>query len=308
MKPSGPARGAMLVLAATAGFASLGTLAGLADRAGMGSSTFVTLRAAIGASLLAGLLALRPGLWSPLRWVPARQRMALLAAVASNGAFNLALFGAFALASVPVTLAVYFTYPALVAAASVALGRERLTALRLAGLALAITGVALLLGERLRDGAGGEALPLGMVLAVTAATLQAVYLVISRSGFPAVAAEQAITLVLVGGAAMAAITVVATGEAGSMDRWSREPAAWLAVLAAAVIGTAAAKVWVLRGLRLLGGTRTAVIMLGEPLGGILLAAAVLGQSLAPMEAVGGLLIVVAAVLVQRPAPGRHAQE
>jgi drug/metabolite transporter (DMT)-like permease len=45
-------------------------------------------------------------------------------------------------------------------------------------------------------------------------------------------------------------------------------------------------------------------MLAEPLGGILLAAAVLGQSLAPVEGVGGLLIVVAALLVQRPAPGR----
>ena len=122
------------------------------------------------------------------------------------------------------------------------------------------------------------------------------------------AAEQAITLVLAGGAAMAAISLVATGEAGSLAGWAAEPAAWLAVLGAAILGTAAAKVWVLRGLRILGGTRTAVIMLGEPLGGSLLAAAVLGQSLAPMEAAGGLLIIVAAVLVQRPAPGRAAAE
>jgi drug/metabolite transporter (DMT)-like permease len=302
MKPSGQARGALLVVAATAGFASLGTLAGLAERAGMGSSTFVALRAALGAALLAGLLALRPGLWVPLSRVPARQRVALGAAVAVNGAFNLALFGAFALATVPVTLAIYFTYPALVAAASVALGRERLTAMRFAGLALAAAGIALLLGGRLLD--GGRAEPMGLVLAATAATLQASYLVISRSGFPAVAAEQAITLVLAGGAAMAAIIVLAAGEGGSLSRWAAEPAAWLAVVVAAVVGTAAAKVWVLRGLRILGGTRTAVIMLGEPLGGTLLAAAVLGQSLAPVEGVGGLLIVVAALLVQRPAPGR----
>jgi drug/metabolite transporter (DMT)-like permease len=93
-----------------------------------------------------------------------------------------------------------------------------------------------------------------------------------------------------------------------LARWAGDPGAWLAVLAAAVLGTAAAKVWVLRGLRLLGGTRTAIIMLGEPLGGILLAAVVLEQSLAPLEAVGGVLIVVAALLVQRPAPGRTANE
>jgi drug/metabolite transporter (DMT)-like permease len=306
MKPSSQARGALLVVAATAGFASLGTLAGLANEAGMGSSSFVTLRAAIGATLLAGLLALRPALWVPLAAVPPRQRLMLLAAVGINGSFNLALFGAFALATVPVTLAIYFTYPALVALASVALGRERFAPLRLAGLALAMAGVVLLLGGRLWGGA--DAHPLGLVLAGTAAALQASYIVIARSGFPAVSAEQAITLVLAGGAAMAAVAVVTTDEAGSLARWAGDPGAWLAVLAAAVLGTAAAKVWVLRGLRLLGGTRTAIIMLGEPLGGILLAAVVLEQSLAPLEAVGGVLIVVAALLVQRPAPGRTANE
>jgi drug/metabolite transporter (DMT)-like permease len=80
------------------------------------------------------------------------------------------------------------------------------------------------------------------------------------------------------------------------------------VLGAALLGTAAAKVWVLKGLRLLGGTRTAIIMLGEPLGGILLAAVVLNQPLTAAEAAGGALIIVAALLVQRPAPGANATE
>ena len=301
----GTLSGALLVLAATAGFASLGTLAGLAYEAGMSAPAFVMLRAALGATLLAGLLAARPVLWVPPGRIEAGQRRMLALAVAINGVFNLALFGAFALATVPVALAVYFTYPVMVAVASVALGRERFTMLRLAALGLAMTGVVLVMGERL---IGAEAVPYGILLAVVAAACQAAYIVISRSGFPAVTAETAITLVLVGGAAIAAVAVAATDGGDFLAGWATDAGAWLALVAAAVIGTAAAKVWVLKGLRLLGGTRTAVIMLGEPVGGILLAAVVLNQPLTSLEAAGGGLIILAALLAQRPAAGRLSEE
>jgi drug/metabolite transporter (DMT)-like permease len=306
MNRDSPLRGAALVVAATAGFASLGTLACLAYEGGMSSPTFVMLRAGCGAALLGSLLAMRPSLRQPLGAFPARQRGMLLLAVGINGIFNLALFGAFALATVPITLAIYFTYPALVALVSVALGRERFTAARVIGLALGMVGVAFLLGERLAN--PGDAIPLGIALAVAAAGLQAAYLVVARSGFPAVPAELAITLVLVGGAVMAATLVAVTEGAHAFADWSADPAPWLAVLAAAVFGTAAAKVWVLKGLRLIGGTRTAIIMLGEPLGGIILAGLVLDQPLTPLEAAGGALILIAALLVQRPAPGTGSSE
>lgn len=299
-------RGVVLVLAATAGFASLGTLAGLAYQAGMSSSAFVMLRAALGAAILGGLVASRPALRPSMGLVPPRERGMLALAVGINGSFNLALFGSFALASVPIALALYFTYPVLVATASVALGRERLTVARVTGLALAAAGVTLLLAERL--GAHGSTVPLGIALAVSAATLQAAYIVVARSGFPAVSAELAIALVLVGGAVMAALLVAATEGDDAFAGWSADPMAWLTVVTAAVIGTAAAKVWVLKGLRLLGSTRTAVLMLGEPLGGILLAAIVLRQPLTALEGAGGALIAVAAILVQRPAPGRLSPE
>ena len=70
----GALSGALLVLAATAGFASLGTLAGLAYESGMSAPAFVMLRAALGATLLAGLLAVRPVLWVPPSRIDTRQR------------------------------------------------------------------------------------------------------------------------------------------------------------------------------------------------------------------------------------------
>jgi drug/metabolite transporter (DMT)-like permease len=110
-----------------------------------------------------------------------------------------------------------------------------------------------------------------------------------------------------GGAILAGLVAVAVDlPGGSLLAWVAEPAAWAAVIVAGALGAAAAKVWLLRGVRMLGATRTAVLMLSEPVAGVLLAAVVLGQAIGVAEAVGGLTILVAAVIVQRPAPGRGA--
>lgn len=299
-------RGALLVLTASLGFATLGTLSGIAYQAGMSPAAFVTMRAVLGAALLGMLLAARPGLWTRIAALATRERAMLTVAIVVNGAFNLALFAAFGVMAVGIVLGIYFTYPIVVWIASVALRRERVTVARALALTLAMAGIGLILAERL--GAGGSA-PLGLALAAAAAAGQATYIVISRHGFPSVSPEQAITLVLLGGAAMAMVAaLLAEGPSAFGGAWVASGAAWLAVVAAAVLGTAAAKVWVLRGLRLLGGTRTAVIMLVEPVGGVVLASVVLSQSISLIEASGGLLILAAAVIVQVPAPARSAPE
>lgn len=303
---SAPTLGALFVLAASLGFATLGTLSSISYGEGMGPAAFVTLRAVLGASLLGILLAARPRLWSPLSRLARKERTLLAVAIIINGAYNLALFAAFRATAVGIVLAVYFTYPVAVWLASVALRRERITAVRTAALALAMFGVVLIMGERL---VGADAAPFGLALAVAAALGHASYIVVARHGFPSVGAEQAIALVLTGGAIMAAVTaVVADGWIAFSGAWTTSATAWSAVLGAAILGTAAAKVWVLRGLRLLGGTRTSVIMLVEPVGGVVLAGLVLGQQLSVTEAAGGLLVVMSALIVQLPARAGAAAE
>lgn len=304
LRVSSPLRGAAYVICAALAFSSLGTLAGIAYRAGMGSATFVTLRAIVGAGMLALILAARPGLRVSLRGLPARERLMLGAAMAANATLNLALFAAYGEMAVALVLAVYFTYPMLVAVASVLIGRERFTAVRSAGLFMALAGVGMVLWDRV----GGAGLTsLGVTWALSAAACQASYLVVSRAGYTRVPAEQATALVLGGGALLAGgVALVTELPAGTIASWTGDPAAWAAVLAAGLLGAAAAKVWLLRGVRLLGGTRTAVLMLLEPVAGAVLAVAVLGQSLSALQAVGGLVILAAAGLVQRPAPGPAA--
>ena len=291
-------------MAAALAFSTLGSLSGVAYRSGMGSATFVTLRAVIGAGLLATFLLLRPGSRVSLRGLPRAEKTMLATAMLANATLNLALFAAYGQMAVALVLAVYFTYPMLVAVASVLIGRERFTPARILGLLMATSGVALVLWDQL----GASSLTvIGLLAALGAAACQACYLVVSRSGYTRVPAEQATALILGGGALLAAtVALLADLPSGRLLVWVGDPAAWGAVAVAGVVGAAAAKVWLLRGVRLLGGTRTAVMMLLEPVAGALLAAVVLAQGLTVLEAVGGVIILLAALLVQRPAAGPMA--
>jgi drug/metabolite transporter (DMT)-like permease len=58
----------------------------------------------------------------------------------------------------------------------------------------------------------------------------------------------------------------------------------------------------LTGIRLVGGTGAGIIMLFEPVVGVALAAWLLGEGLAPIQVVGGLSILAAALILQRAAP------
>jgi drug/metabolite transporter, DME family len=296
--------GALSVLGAALAFSTLGSLSGIAYRAGMGAPTFVALRALVGVALLAALLTRRPEHLVSLRGLPAREQVVLAAAIGANACLNLVLFAAYGQMAVAMVLAVYFTYPLLVAVGSVALGRERFTVCRSCGLLLAGAGLALVMGNQV---AGSTLAPAGIALALGAATCQASYLVLSRASFTRVPAEQVTALMLGGGAVLAGCVALAVDlPTGHLLVWAASPSAWGAVVIAGALGAAAAKVWLLRGVRLLGATRTAVLMLAEPVGGVILAAILLSQGITPMEAAGGATILAAAWLVQRPAPGRRS--
>ena len=198
-------------------------------------------------------------------------------------------------------LAVYFSYPLLVAGASIALGRERLTRSRGLALAIALGGLVLVvLGG---SGVSGRVSAVGLALAGFAAACQATYLVASRSGFTRVPSQQATGVILAGAAVLmwlvAVPAEVASGHPGS---WLASPTAWVAVAVAGILGAALAKVWMLRGVRRVGGTRAAVLMFAEPVTGVLLAGILLSQGLTGIQLVGGVAVLGGALLAQRPAP------
>jgi DME family drug/metabolite transporter len=295
---TGQTRGVLEMAVAAVSIGTLGPLAGLAYETGLTPTVFTALRAALGAVILGTIVAIG---WQPhtrLRSLPARERTMLAVAVVMNGLQNLALFIAYGEMSVALVLILFYLNPALVAVASAALGRERLTRLRVGALACAGFGLTLVLGSQV--GPDATATPLGVALACFAAVCHATYYLVVRDGFPHVPAVQATSVVLAGGfviAGSAALIAMGSDVGGS---WVGSPTAWLIVLLAATMGAAFPKVLIIRSVRTIGAPRASLVALIEPVTGVVMAAIVLGQTLSAAEVLGGAAILVAAAVVQRP--------
>ena len=82
------------------------------------------------------------------------------------------------------------------------------------------------------------------------------------------------------------------------------PVSARAVVGLAVISTTLAFLLFLRGLRLLGSVRTAIVSTIEPFCTALLGASVLGQPLSRTTLAGGALIAAAVIVLQLPAGRR----
>jgi len=293
-------RGVLEMVVAAVSIGTLGPAASLAYETGLAPTTFTALRAAIGAAILGAIVAVG---WQPrahLRGLPPRERTMLTAAVVVNGLQNLALFLAYGEMSVALVLILFYLNPAIVAVASAVLGRERLTRTRIAALALAGFGLALVLGGQV--GPDAHATPVGVALALFAAVCHATYYLVVREGFPHVPAVQATSLVLAGGFIIAGGAALVLEGAGVVGPWVGDPAAWATVFVAATFGAAFPKVLIMRSVRTIGPTRASLVALIEPVTGVVVAALVLGQTMSAAEVLGGAAILVAAAIVQRPDP------
>jgi drug/metabolite transporter (DMT)-like permease len=291
-------RGVLYVLGAAFGLGTLGTVSSLAYGTGMSAPTFTALRAALGGAILALLVATGRSRRVVLGDIPARQRRMLAIAVIANATMNLVLFIAFGLMTVALVMTLYYTYPLVVAVGSALTGRERFSRLRAGAIALAMAGLVLVVSSQV--GPNATISPVGVELGLLASLCQATYLLVSRDGYSSVPPEQATSLILAGGAVLSGVMAVLVAGGSPFGQWVTSLEAWLAILFAGTVGAALAKVWLLRGVRRIGGIRAAVVMLAEPVVGVAVAAIVLGQPLTASEIVGGLAILVAAALVQRP--------
>jgi drug/metabolite transporter (DMT)-like permease len=188
-----------------------------------------------------------------------------------------------------------YTFPAMVAAAAVALGRERLDGRRLTALALASGGLALVVA-----GAGAGALdPLGTALGLGAAVVYSTYILVSE-GIAARLRPQLLSALVCTGAA-----VSLTGGSALLGEFRPEAVTaagwgWLASLA--VVSTVAAIGLFLAGLPRVGPTTASILSTVEPLVTVLLAYLVFGETLGLVQLAGGALVLGAVLVLQARAP------
>ena len=110
-------------------------------------------------------------------------RVSLAVAALMGFTLNLAMFIAFDLVTVALALLGFYTYPVIVAVVNVALGRETLDRPRIVALALAIAGMVAVVASQLDPSAGIRFDAIGFGLALGAALSQAVFVIISRTGY-----------------------------------------------------------------------------------------------------------------------------
>ena len=304
-----PVIGVATVLGSAALFGMLGPLSRFAYEAGMEPAAFVAWRGLIGFVVLAVVIAVRSRTSGVrvvrFRDLSPRARTTLFVAAVMGFTLNLCMFFAFDRVTVALALLGFYTYPAMVAVVNVARGREPLDTPRIVALGLALLGMIAVVASQLDPAAGIRIDALGIGLALGAALSQTVYVVVSRHGYREVPAEQAIAVVLAFTIVGASALSIVGGESASLVQPLAAPAILPLLLFTGLFTAAIPSLGFLTGIRAIGGLRAGILMLFEPVVGVALAAWLLNEALAPIQAVGALAILAAAVILQRA--GRHSR-
>jgi drug/metabolite transporter (DMT)-like permease len=303
--------GAAMVALAAVGFGIGGPLARAAAEVGFNAVTFAAWRSIGSVVALVVMLAIGVAVGRlprvPFRSIRPFEWLQLAAMGLFVAGTTLGLFLGFERSTIALTLILFYTYPIIVAVAAVRIYGEPLGPRRLAAILLASLGMVLVvLGPSATVGGGVDLL--GVLFALGAAACQTGYALVASRGFASVPTFQAATL-LRGFSLLVYVLllipfIVLIGDAdrlvGPLDGFD----AWVLIVVAGVFSAALPTAGLIAGYRRVGPTRGAVLMLFEPLTGVVLAALWLAEQPSPIQLVGGILVLAGAASVQM-APSSH---
>ena len=301
-RPDSVLSGSLAAVVAASMFGMLGPLARFASDAGLPGIGLTAWRALLGVAFLAVLIGVRGARGeslAALRALSPRGRAALAVAALSGFVLNASIFTAFGLVPVALALMLFYTYPAGVAVVDVLAGHEQLTRWRAAALALSMGGVVLVLAGGMGGTDAGAIAPAGILLGLVASASQVVFVTVSRHGYRAVPADTASLVIMTTAVVGAIVVALVSGEGSGLLVPFTTPSVWPLILLAGVAAAGISSLLFLLAIRQIGGTRTGILMLFEPVVGVLLAAVLLGESLTPEQAVGAALVLLGALVLQR---------
>lgn len=277
--------GAALIIISAAAFGTLGIFARLSYADGATPLTVLMLRFAFAAPIMLALMAIRR---APIPRGRTLVGLILMGGLGYVGQ-SFSYFTAVSLASPGLVALILYTYPAMVTILAALFLRERLSALTVSVLVVALAGTALTLGPAI---ATARTQPLGIVFALAAAIIYAVYILVGSRITPQAGALASSTVIIVSAAVIFGGAVAWRGPT-----FPASPAGWVAIVAIAIISTVASIVTFFAGLARVGPTVASTLSTLEPVVTVLLAALVLADPLAPIQLAGGALILVAAVVL-----------
>jgi drug/metabolite transporter (DMT)-like permease len=275
--------GVLYIIISAASFGTLAILGHYARADGIDTFTLLFLRFTISALIMAGLLLVkRDG-------VPRGRTLGLLIGMGAIGYVgqSFCYLTATQYASAGLVALLLYLYPIFVAILSVIFLKEKLNRVKVMALALATTGVALIV-----DPQGGQWL--GIVLAISAAAIYSVYIIVGAGVMKQVSAISSSTVIFASAGFVYGVLMALKGP-----QWPTTTDGWLVVAATVLIATVIPVVTFLAGLKRIGPTDASMLSTLEPVVTVLLAAWLLDEQLQWITLLGGALILIAVIALTR---------
>lgn len=271
--------GAALVLFAASLLAATSVSAVVAYGAGANPPAVMLIRF-IGAVIV--LYALLRASRASIRLAPRHRALALLLGVA-QAAQGYFLYTSLDHIPVGLTLIIFYVYPLLVSLLASAIGQDRLTWALGGGLVLAFIGLALVFNQ-----SGDEFNPVGALTAIGAAVSWS--LVVVGSAWLARGGDSRPVTFHVQATALTGLSVVLIVVGGV--ELPATPGAWIGYLLMPLLyGVGVTTFFVAASM--IGSVRTSLIMNFEPVAAIVLGFLILGQTLTPLQLLGGAIVIAA---------------
>ena len=279
--------GVALVIVSTLCLSTEAIAAKIAYQGGAGVMTTLTLRYIIATFIfwgfvLAGGYAYR---------LSARQLQAVAAlSLGAQTLTVLALFQAFQYIPAAMAILFLYLYPTIVTILAFFFLKEKITWPKGAALALTFLGAAFILGQPV-----GALDMRGVLLSVAAAVTNAVFLVGTARLLSGI--QTPVYNAYVSSVVALAVGVLALSRGQFHLGFSLQ--AWAAIAVLGVVSTVIAMAALLRGVKIIGPSRAAIISTFEPAATALLAFWALGESLTLWQAAGGIVILAGVFLLKR---------
>jgi drug/metabolite transporter (DMT)-like permease len=299
--------GIVLVVVSACAFGSGGLFAGPVYAAGVDWMTLLAWRFLFGEIVLWSWLLLSAERRRILRSLARKETLLIL----GLGAVYVGNTGTYywSLETVPVNLAalIVYIYPAVVAVLSIRWARRLPGRRPWVALSVALAGSILAIGGI----PSTEMPPLsGLVLIVASPLLYSVWIILAARfsgehkgrGVESAGAEVvAMPVMLV--ATLGIYWAAALLTARPVMPWQIPAEAWFGLIGVGVVSTAIATQTFYAGARRIGAAQASLVSTIEPVWTIALAALLLGQTLTPIQLVGGVLVIIGVVIAQTAPPG-----
>ena len=205
-------------------------------------------------------------------------------------------FTALTLVSAGLVALLLYLYPAIVTVLAMLILKDPISKWKTLALLFALIGTVLTIGPV----GGGQ--PLGIVLGLGAAFIYSIYILVGSKITKPGTAIQSSTVIITSAAVVFGVLIAIRGASFPTTFFG-----WSSASALALISTVLAIVTFLAGLERVGPINAATLSTIEPVVTVILAALVLSETITLLRIVGGLMIILAVIILARseaPRPSR----